>query len=58
MKRLNPETGKPFKRGDVGEGEKRFHGYNLKFTRKDGQLPIRICMSILVRMHSTIVTIW
>ena len=36
MKRLNPETGNPFRRGDIGEDGKLFHGYNKTFIRKDG----------------------
>lgn len=36
MKRLNPNTGEPFKHGDVRADGKRFHGYNLTFVRKDG----------------------
>lgn len=36
MKRLNPNTGEPFKHGDVRADGMRFHGYNLKFVRNDG----------------------
>lgn len=34
MKRLNPQTGKPFKRGDIKEDGKVFYGYNLKQPTK------------------------
>lgn len=37
MKRLNPETGKPFKRGAVGEDGRRFYAYRTSYpVKSDG----------------------
>lgn len=36
MKRLNPNTGKPFKRGDQREDGLYFLGYTSSYTKKDG----------------------
>jgi hypothetical protein len=36
MKRINPNTGVPFKRGDIQENGLRFSSYSKKLKRKDG----------------------
>lgn len=36
MKRINPKTGFPFKRGDVREDGKVFYSYNTKYLKRNG----------------------
>lgn len=36
MKRLNPNTGNPFKRGDAREDGKVFYSYNTKYVTRNG----------------------
>lgn len=44
IKRINPDTGKPFKRGDVREDGYSFVRYNNRVNKKG--LPIKVALNI------------